>query len=119
MTAECACYYMQQRCFSVTVSEPVTAGRTWRQPAVKRTTECCRRLQPRRSWKTRCTGGDVIVAGSFSFACWLDKRMRHLRGNKPQSLVMASLCFVFLGRISFGHSLHMGRFAHGSFRVDP
>ena len=57
MTAECACYYMQQRCFSVTVSEPVTAGRTWRQPAVKRTTECCRRLHPRRSWKTRCTGG--------------------------------------------------------------
>ena len=32
-------------------------GRTWRQPAVKRTTECCRRLHPRRSWKTRCTGG--------------------------------------------------------------
>ena len=64
---------MQRRFFSVTVSESSRSAChswTWRQPAVKRTTEYCSRLHPRRSWKTRCTGGggadctdsaDVIV----------------------------------------------------------
>ena len=46
----CSSVVHQSRCQSL-------SDWTWRQPAVKRTTECCRRLHPRRSWKTRCTGG--------------------------------------------------------------
>ena len=60
LTAECACCHMQHQFFTSVVHQSrcqSLSDWTWRQPAVKRTTECCRRLHPRRSWKTRCTGG--------------------------------------------------------------
>ena len=55
----CNTNFLRQMCSSVVHQSRCQSlsDWTWRQPAVKRTTECCRRLHPRRSWKTRCTGG--------------------------------------------------------------
>ena len=112
MTAECACYYMQQRCFSVTVSEPVTAG-----PGDCRDSP---RLRGQRSAAGGCNPGAPgkraaqVVTSSSPDRLMLAGQADETPCEETSLMEVLSVLF-FSGHISS----FLSQFKYGSFRVDP